>query len=157
MSPSASQTYVVVGAGVVGLSTALELQRRRPGARVVVAAKFFPGDRSVEYCSPWAGANWASVTTDEHPLHQWEAETYRRFAALSDAVPGAAVQRMGIRTYFDRPLEETGLVAKGASALWYEALVGGTSPIPARELPEGVCFGLVLPTFVINTQSYLAW
>lgn len=44
-------------AGVAGLTTALLLSRK-PGYKIVVAAKHMPGDYDIEYASPWAGANY---------------------------------------------------------------------------------------------------
>jgi hypothetical protein len=44
-------------AGVSGLTTALLLSKD-PGTEVTVAAKHMPGDYDIEYCSPWAGANY---------------------------------------------------------------------------------------------------
>ncbi|QRW10503.1 FAD-dependent oxidoreductase [Ceratobasidium sp. AG-Ba] len=47
---------VVLGAGVVGLSTALRLQES--GYAVTIIAEHFPGDKkTIEYTSPWAGAH----------------------------------------------------------------------------------------------------
>lgn len=44
---------VVLGAGVIGLSVALELQSA--GLKVAVVAKDLPGDiNAVDYASPWA-------------------------------------------------------------------------------------------------------
>lgn len=61
MAQSKAPDYVILGAGVVGLTTALELKDRYPESEVVIVAKFVPGDRSIEYTSPWAGANWMSA------------------------------------------------------------------------------------------------
>jgi hypothetical protein len=42
--------------GVIGLSTAI--RALEAGYRVTIFAKLFPGDpKSIEYTSPWAGAN----------------------------------------------------------------------------------------------------
>lgn len=49
-----SASFLVIGAGVVGLTTALELRARYPTAKITVAAKFLPGDSAPEYAS--AGA-----------------------------------------------------------------------------------------------------
>jgi len=46
----------VIGAGVSGLTTALELQNN--GFQVTAIADRFPGDLSIDYCSPNAGAQW---------------------------------------------------------------------------------------------------
>ncbi|KAI0006270.1 putative D-amino acid oxidase [Xylariaceae sp. FL0662B] len=149
---------VVLGAGVVGLTTALELKQRVPSAAVVIAAKHFPGDRSIEYCSPWAGANWMTTATDNGVQEEWDAVTYRRFAALADADPGAGITRMPIRAFFDRPIEEADVLSQGTGRIWYDRLVeGGVREIPAEELPDGACFGITFETFMVNTQPYLAW
>ena len=58
-----SPAYIILGAGVVGLTTALELGDRFPHAEITIVAKHVPGDRTVEYCSPWAGANWCSMVS----------------------------------------------------------------------------------------------
>lgn len=42
---------------MAGLTTALLLSKK-PGFKIVVAAKHMPGDYDIEYASPWAGANY---------------------------------------------------------------------------------------------------
>lgn len=55
-------TVVVIGAGVVGLSTAIRLLEH--GYRVILLAKQFPSSTSIldipshDYSTFWAGANW---------------------------------------------------------------------------------------------------
>jgi glycine/D-amino acid oxidase-like deaminating enzyme len=44
-------------AGVSGLTTALLLSKDA-GTSVTVVAKHMPGDYSIEYASPWAGATF---------------------------------------------------------------------------------------------------
>jgi hypothetical protein len=151
------EQYVVLGAGVVGLSTVLELKRRVPAAHVIIAAKHFPGDRSVDYCSPWAGANWMSTATDNGVQEEWDAETYRRFGVLADTVPEAAITRMDLNAIFDRPIEQAEVLSQVTGKIWYDKITGGIRPMPRDNLPEGACFGLVMSTFSVNTQGYLAW
>ena len=45
----------VIGAGVVGLTTGLVLQRN--GYQVKIIAEHWPGDLDINYTSPWAGAH----------------------------------------------------------------------------------------------------
>lgn len=42
---------------MTGLTTALLLSKN-PSHSITVAAKHMPGDYDIEYCSPWAGANY---------------------------------------------------------------------------------------------------
>lgn len=44
-------------AGVIGLTTAYLLSNDASNC-ITVVAKHMPGDYDIEYCSPWAGANY---------------------------------------------------------------------------------------------------
>ena len=52
----------MTSAGVIGLTTAYLLSQDANNA-VTVAAKHMPGDYDIEYCSPWAGANYMPCVT----------------------------------------------------------------------------------------------
>lgn len=49
-----NKPVIVIGAGVIGLSTALQL-KQKGYKNVMVVAKYVPGDMSIEYTSPFAG------------------------------------------------------------------------------------------------------
>lgn len=49
----------VIGAGVIGLTTALLLQKK--GYRVTIISEHFPGDKHLHYTSPCAGAHWRTL------------------------------------------------------------------------------------------------
>ena len=84
------QTVVVLGAGVVGLSTALAILRSRPGARVVVVAEDFTPDTT----SDGAGALWRPVFLGDEPRAvRWGRETFRQLKALAG---GAEAARAGV-------------------------------------------------------------
>ncbi|KAH7138541.1 hypothetical protein B0J11DRAFT_514692 [Dendryphion nanum] len=150
--------FTVLGAGVIGLTTALVLRENYPASTITIVAKHFPGDRSIEYTSPWAGANWASMANDNGPLEKYDEITFKKFSEIVERYPEAGVGRMGMRGYFDGPLEESGLLTPQTGKIWYDELVGGLKQVPKEELPEGAVFGLDFPsTFRINTQIYLGW
>ena len=149
-------TYVVLGAGVVGLTTALELRSRYPTAVITIVAKHLPGTSSIEYTSPHAGANWLSVAIDNGRQEEWDAITYRRFGELADHVPEAGVRRMDLRAFYDSPMEEAGLLSRGTGKVWYEELTG-LRKVPQDEMPEGARVGLDMSTYIINVQIYLPW
>lgn len=86
--------FLVLGAGVIGLTTALVLHDHYPTSKITIVAKHFPGDRSIgkfsydhtlqflsdsspEYTSPWAGANWCSMAHDNGPLEGYDEVTFR--------------------------------------------------------------------------------
>jgi glycine/D-amino acid oxidase-like deaminating enzyme len=150
--------YVVLGAGVVGLTTALELQARYSSSTTAVVAKFLPGDSSVEYTSPWAGANWSSVATDNGVQESWDEITYHKFGDLADHVPEAGVRRMELRSLFDSRMEDAGVLSEGTGKVWFEKLVGGLRMVSEEELKKtGAVFGWDWNSFVIDVQKYLPW
>jgi hypothetical protein len=51
MTSQGTQQIVILGAGVIGLTTSLVLAHTYPSAKVTIVAKHFPGDRSIE-CMP---------------------------------------------------------------------------------------------------------
>lgn len=168
---SEPQNITVLGAGVIGLSTALTLSSAYPNASITVVATHFPGDRSIDYCSPWAGANWSSMATDNGPLEHYDRVTFNRFNALMNglSVHGCRVQktgecneaglaRMGMWAVFDAGKEKAGVLSKGTGKVWYEELVGGIGELDKDVLPEDAEFGMdIKRTFMINTQVYLQW
>jgi len=153
MEPS----YIVLGAGVIGLSTALQLKQQDPNCIITIVAKHFPGDQSIEYTSPWAGANWDSFAIDNGRHQRWDAITYRRLGELADNTPESGVRRLELRKFFDLPIEQAGVYSEGTKTIWYEELVGGLRPVPIGELFEGVCFGFDYDSYVIDVAMYLPW
>jgi D-amino-acid oxidase len=93
--------FLILGAGVIGLTTALVLRRDYPDANIVIVAKHLPGDRSIEYTSPWAGANWASMAHDNGPLEKYDEVTFRKFEKLAEERKDAGIEKMGMWGVFD--------------------------------------------------------
>ncbi|OAK97580.1 FAD dependent oxidoreductase [Phaeosphaeriaceae sp. SRC1lsM3a] len=165
------QSIAVLGAGVIGLTSALVLANAYPDAKITVIAKHFPGDRSIEYTSPWAGANWSSMAHDNGRLEKYDEVTFNRFGQLIDGedVWGCkaikkgegnevGLGRQGMWGIFDSPIEETGILSDGTNKIWYDKLVGGLRFLSKEELPHDANFGLEFPqSFRINTAVYLTW
>lgn len=148
--------YLVIGAGVIGLTTALELKTRKPDALVVVTAKFLPGDSDPKYASAWAGANWLSAANDGGREEALDAVTYNKFKQLATERPDAGIFAMDIRCTYDSAIGTTNILSKD-NKLWYDALVGGVKYTPTEDLPTGAVFGYEFPTFVVDMQRYLPW
>lgn len=173
MSIPPPENIIVLGAGVIGLTSALTLTNAYPNARITIIAKHFPGDRSIEYTSPWAGANWSSMAHDNGPLEHYDRITFNRFNEIMDgkSVHGCQVMRagegneaglgrQGMWTVFDAPIEEAGILSEATGKVWYDELVGGLRALSKEkgEMPEDAVFGVEVPqTFRINTQVYLQW
>ncbi|KAF2853383.1 D-amino-acid oxidase-like protein [Plenodomus tracheiphilus IPT5] len=169
--PTQSQSITILGAGVIGLSTALTLSASHPDTPITIVATHFPGDRSINYCSPWAGANWSSMATDNGPLEHYDLLTFHRFTQLlnGETVHGCRVSRpgegndaglgkMGMWAFFDAEKEEAGVLSEGTGKVWYDGLVGGIREMRKEEMPGDAVYGMDIPsTFRINTQVYLQW
>jgi D-amino-acid oxidase len=165
------QNIVILGAGIIGLTSSLVLAHAYPNSNITIVAKHFPGDRSIEYTSPWAGANWSSMANDNGLLEKYDEVTFQRFGELMDGkiVHGCKVVNVGegneiglgrqqMWAILDAPIEETNLLTPQTGKIWYDELVGGLRNLTRDELPEGAVFGLEFPsTFRINTQVYLQW
>ncbi|ORY16616.1 hypothetical protein BCR34DRAFT_584275 [Clohesyomyces aquaticus] len=150
--------FLVLGAGVIGLTTALVLRQNYPSSRITILAKHFPGDRSIDYASPWAGANWCSMAHDNGPLEKYDEITFHKFEQISKEQPQAGIEKMGMWGIFDSPIEEAGILSEGTGKIWYEELVGGLRKLGENEGPKDKVFGLEFGgTWRINTQVYLAW
>ncbi|KAF2030515.1 nucleotide-binding domain-containing protein [Setomelanomma holmii] len=171
MATQEPENITILGAGVVGLTTSLVLAENYPSASITVIGKHFPGDRSIEYTSPWAGANWSSMAHDNGPLEKYDEVTFKRFGQLMDGenVWGCKIVkkgegnevglgRMGMWGVFDAPIEETGVLSDGTNKIWYDELVGGLKQLSKEQLPKDAVFGIEFPTtFRINTAVYLYW
>ncbi|EXJ86544.1 hypothetical protein A1O3_03497 [Capronia epimyces CBS 606.96] len=151
MASSTPPEFVVVGAGVVGLTTALELRRAFPSASITVVAKYLPGTASAtEYTSPWAGANWLSFETERNHLAEYDAASYPRFLDIAAQAPESGVQVFPLRIVYDtdQPRQHR---------FWFEQLVGGITEVPENDLPPGAVMGVDMSSFMINTIVYLGW
>ncbi|KXN81881.1 D-amino-acid oxidase [Leucoagaricus sp. SymC.cos] len=150
--------------GVVGLTTALEIQQRGMGKyRVTVVADAFPGDHGTgvnllnHFC--FQGAHHVYNTRDrtKYPndeLYHYEKDTFKTLWELSE--PGTETEECFLRMpqtehiYHDRitgnspgpePLEEMPLY----------------QPIPNEKLPPRALSGCTFHTVSIDTPIYLNW
>ena len=156
MASSPTPRFIVFGAGVIGLTTALRLRTAFPTSSITIVAKHFPGDRSIEYTSPWAGANWCSMAYDNGPLENYDRISFRKFGELVDRTPEAGIVRMPLRGLFDGKIDEVDMLSEGTGKIWYEEMVGGIKSVEGEEL-QGAVFGVEYMTFMINSQVYLGW
>lgn len=157
---SFKNSIIVLGAGVLGLTTAAELSSRFPDTKVIVVAKHLPGDRDKLYASPWAGANFEPVSRDNGPAEERDAITYRKLAELLQQGHGdeAGIYKMDCRTFYDVSPEDAGVFSDGTQAIWFDSLVeGGIRHLDSNQIPAGAKFGFDFQSFTIDTQRYLCW
>ena len=98
----ANPTAVVIGSGVVGLSTAIMLQDHLH-IPVQIVAQRLPSDatKSTEITSLWAGANWWSFASfDDHLQQSLEAFTYFKFKELARDSPEAGIMTLPLEAWY---------------------------------------------------------
>ncbi|CAN8101067.1 unnamed protein product [Discula destructiva] len=156
---------VVIGAGVIGLSSALELQSA--GHTVTLLAKDFPqpfglidAKAQINYTSPWGGAHnrWVPPTSPGgHDVrdHQLALATFRRMNALAGTNPEAGITLMKGVEYLEAPGPEyKALVQDGGRGLD----IRGFRLLDQGELPdEKVTLGIEYDTWCINPMVYCSW
>lgn len=131
---------VVIGAGVIGLSTALRLQES--GLRVQILTRDLPPDTT----SSIAAAVWYPYRAfPEHRVLAWgrrSFEVFRQLAGRSDT----GVRMREAREYFRRETPDP----------WWSGAVPDLRRCPSSELPDGYRDGVVFTTPVVEMPVYLA-
>lgn len=132
---------VVVGAGVVGLSTAIRLQEA--GLDVRIVAREMP----LETTSSVAAAVWFPYRAyPEDRVLDWGRHTFRRFERLA-ATPESGVRLTTARELFVRETPDP----------WWTTAVTGLRRCTGAELPDGYPDGIVFTAPVAEMPVYLAY
>ncbi|KAJ2971169.1 hypothetical protein NQ176_g7828 [Zarea fungicola] len=147
----------IIGAGVIGLSIALQLARR--GYRVTIIARELPGDWDIDYASPRAGAHFRPVpvkTAQDAFENQLMRETYEELKRVADDANtrSAGVDFIPAVEYFDTALGEEDLAMFSA---WPGYRLLGPSELPSSDTASSVKTGLTYSAWVINSPIYLKW
>ncbi|GJJ68623.1 D-amino-acid oxidase [Entomortierella parvispora] len=139
---------VVIGAGVVGLTTALLFQCN--GYDVTVISADFPRDEPhPDYASPKAGAHWRSMCDeDDQRAKEFDTLSYRTFKELAKD-PHSGIRIRDAIDYFDyNPTGHSDRVP------WWSAIVDDFKQIPStNEFPIAYSY----KTPVIHPSIYLAF
>lgn len=145
---------IVVGAGVVGLTTALQLKRSNPSYEITVVANFLPGDDHISYTSPYAGANWHSFAShDNKRLQALDAVGYHEFLKLADD-PASGVWKKPNASYFTQGALDEVNGDKSKIREWFHDLAN-TRILDESELRPGTVYGEVFDGVVISVPVYL--
>ncbi|KAF7348519.1 D-amino-acid oxidase [Mycena venus] len=144
-------TIFVVGAGVIGLSTAI--RALEAGFNVTIFAEIFPGDeKSIKYTSCWAGANHISVASTNALLHQLERETLPAFLEL--------IEKDRLVPVMVRPHKEHARVLRPEGQKQMDHISQFYSDfrtLEPSELPEGVVHGGEFSTILVDVPNYLPY
>lgn len=151
MSSSDTKHVVVLGAGVVGLTTAVKIQEAG-GYQVTIIADVLPSDpKTITYTSQWAGAQHvSSVSKTDKKKQDFEKETWQ---IMWDMAHDAKTQEMFLVTptfyYFPEGFNNPEDDPKD-----YEYMKD-FKYLPKDELPQGSSVGISFTTFTIDVPIYL--
>jgi D-amino-acid oxidase len=137
---SAPPAVHVVGAGVIGLTTALELLRR--GARVAVWTR----DTLDNTTSAVAAAVWYPFIAEPRArVLDWSRTTYEALAREANDDPSSGVRMERFVEVFDVPDPD----------VWWASAVPTLRFLPQRDVPEGFRAALEVFVPVADTRHYL--
>ncbi|OBA24319.1 FAD dependent oxidoreductase [Metschnikowia bicuspidata var. bicuspidata NRRL YB-4993] len=147
---------IIVGAGVVGLSTALAIaEESTRDHSITVASEHSPevNPYSPHYTSSWAGAHFRPFPSkDRHELKDYPLArtTLLKFKDLSRDHPESSIEFVKGVEYFETPDSKYKSFAEG----WRES-VENFRVLDQSEIPEGCVLGVEYDTFVVNAPLYL--
>ena len=153
------EAIIVIGAGVLGLTTANILKQRFPKKQIVIVAAEFPSDAnpSADYASMWAGAHYRPIPTSSPQLRA-ESELGRRtFEVMRDIAsnePGAGVELMQGLEFLETPPDayrdlQAGQIFAGSNDAF--------RLLETNELLPGSTWGCEYQTYCLNVPIYCCW
>ncbi|KAJ2993728.1 hypothetical protein NUW58_g70 [Xylaria curta] len=140
-----SNQIVVVGAGIIGLSSALLLAQ--DGFRVVVVARDLPGDRGLGWASPYAGADFLPPIELGQP--DLARKSFAWFQKVAEADPNSGVKKITAKEYWTD--------VDNDDHVWYKDIFPQYSRLSQASLPPGCKVGVAFQTVVMNPDRLLPW
>ncbi|KAJ7637045.1 D-amino-acid oxidase [Roridomyces roridus] len=139
---------VVIGAGVVGLTTALLVQEKLRDYQVVIVAEILPSDpKTIKYTSHWAGAHHVSLAGPDLRQQKMDQDTFKTMWDLS--APGGPAEGCFLRIredeFFAEPIANPEVLR----------VMPDYQSIPASDLPPDVAEGISFTTLTIDSPVYL--
>ncbi|KAF2708778.1 nucleotide-binding domain-containing protein [Pleomassaria siparia CBS 279.74] len=156
----ATTKVVVVGAGVVGLTTALTLSKHKH-LQITIVGKHMPGDYDIEYASPWAGANVLPVGKPGSNLQKFEEATWPELDRICRDIPEAGIHYQET-IILGRTKDAGSAVGEWFSELvkedaWFKNVIPNFRVLPKSSLPSDCDTGTSFTSVCINTAIYLPY
>lgn len=150
MAQPTDRNITVLGAGVVGLTIALELQKANPAYSITVIGLYIPGDLNINYTSPFAGADWHSFGPE---TQQYDTVGFHALRHLAANEPRAGIWPLVSHNYYTS--EALAAVNGDTQRLipWFADLTNMT--VVGGALPQDAVFGTTYDGVVISTSIYL--
>ncbi|KAI6780668.1 D-amino-acid oxidase-like protein [Emericellopsis cladophorae] len=159
-------TVVIIGAGIIGLTTALKLQAHLPPSStdILLVAKEWPTSipgappsHSVDYASMWAGAHVRPIPASTPQLTReaaWLKTTCTEFARQVEKEPSIGVTSTKGVEFLDNPPEN--YAAQTKERFETETGLVGYRRYNDEDLPRGAKLGYEYSTYCINAPVYCA-
>ncbi|KAL6355633.1 hypothetical protein LRP88_11236 [Fusarium phalaenopsidis] len=141
---------VIIGAGIIGLDTALVLSEQGYGRHITVVAEHLPGDTSVTYTSPWAGCNFSAISGADLNALKWDHAGYLYLSKLADNPTETFVRRTPSTELWDEAVPHDKIKAMSEYLEDFKI-------VPNEDLPAGVQAGVSFTTFTINAPRHLQY
>lgn len=147
---------VIVGAGVLGLSTAFAISENYEFPHTItIVAEHDPESTpySPKYTSPWAGAHFRPFPSKnaaelrDYPLSRVTLERFKRLARTN---PEASVRFVKAVEYFGAPDQFYSGITEG-----YKEGIDNFRLLDRSELPKDALMGTEYNSYVINSPHYL--
>ncbi|KAH9835404.1 D-amino-acid oxidase [Rhodofomes roseus] len=145
----ANKNVVVLGAGVVGLTTAVMIQEKGRYDVTIIAERFPTDPKSIDYCSAWAGGHHVSFANGDERMQKIDSATFDKMWELSE--PGADAEHCFLR------IKETQFFYDGRDGHYnwypdYEVLPQGSLVgVPGAET------GCTFKTLTFDAPKYVAY
>ncbi|KAF9768917.1 hypothetical protein IL306_013727 [Fusarium sp. DS 682] len=161
-------SIVIVGAGAIGLSTAIRVQEQilsqdKPPS-IVIIARDFPNETSINYATPWAGAHYRPCPGSTPQLLQeakWAKKTYDTLDSWSDQEKlTAGVEFMPGEEFFENPAPEYVDAMENVSGSVYAHLEPSFEVFSSSELhakDNTLKLGFRYRTYCLNSPVYAAF
>lgn len=153
--------FLFLRAGIIGLYTAyiLTTPGQSPGpahdpALITVVAEYLPGDLSVDYTSPFAGANFSTVSADTPRARAHDKASFiglKHLYRLHGAEAG--VQMMRATEYY----VEGSSVPSQAKLEDMKSYIDDLKVLEKRDLPGDKVAGITFTTLNFNSPKLLNW
>lgn len=152
---------IIIGAGVLGLSTAYTVLTTHPKTPIMILAAELPTDPRTswtpDYASMWAGAHYRPIapsTPEQHVERAYAMKTYAKMRYLAQHHPVSGVAILPGVEYLEKPgVTELAL----QTGDMYAGPGDRFRLLAAAELPEGVAWGCEYDTYCVNVTIYCQW
>ena len=152
---------IVIGGGVIGLTTAYTILSKRPNTSLLLVAAELPTDDSsswsADYASMWAGAHYrpiAPATQQEHDEFNLALRTCSIMQQLARTTPESGVATMQAIEYMENP-KSAELNFKAGDI--YASEKDNFRVLDDHELSKHVRWGCSYQTYCANVTQYCNW